>query len=72
MLHIHLPLVFFQNRLFWWLLTIAPPLVALVVTRRRTIAIQRLAIAGMLAALSFAVFQINIPSHQGVHRTSRR
>jgi cobalt/nickel transport system permease protein len=41
--------------------------VALVATRRRTIAIQRLAIAGMLAAVSFAVFQINIPFAGGVH-----
>jgi cobalt/nickel transport system permease protein len=51
------------------LLALALLVVALVATRRRTIAIQRLAIAGMLAAVSFAVFQINIPFAGGVHMT---
>jgi cobalt/nickel transport system permease protein len=69
MAHIHLPdgVLSIQWVLFWWLLALALLVVALVATRRRTIAIQRLAIAGMLAAVSFAVFQINIPFAGGVH-----
>jgi cobalt/nickel transport system permease protein len=69
MAHIHLPdgVLPIQWVLFWWLLALALLVVALVATRRRTIAIQRLAIAGMLAAVSFAVFQINIPFAGGVH-----
>ncbi len=69
MAHIHLPDGVFpiQWVLFWWLLAIALLLVALVSTRRHTIALQRLAVAGMLAAASFAIFQINIPYAGGVH-----
>ncbi len=37
---------------FWWLLALALLLVALVITRRRTIAIQRLAIAGVYKNLT--------------------
>ncbi|MGZ4847752.1 MAG: energy-coupling factor ABC transporter permease [Halobacteriota archaeon] len=69
MAHIHLPdgVLPIQWVLFWWLLAIALLVVALVATRRRTLAIQQLAIAGMLAAVAFAVFQINIPFAGGVH-----
>ncbi len=69
MAHIHLPDGVFpiQWVLFWWLLALALLFAALVVTRRHTIALQRLAVAGMLAAASFAVFQINIPYAGGVH-----
>ena len=69
MAHIHLPdgVLPIQWVLFWWLLALALLVVALVATRRRVIPIQRLAIAGMLAAVSFAVFQINIPFAGGVH-----
>jgi cobalt/nickel transport system permease protein len=69
MAHIHLPdgVLPIQWVVFWWLLALALIVVALIATRRRTIEIQRLAIAGMLAAVSFAVFQINIPFAGGVH-----
>jgi len=69
MAHIHLPdgVLPIQWVVFWWLLALALLLVALVATRRRTIPLQRLAIAGMLAAVSFAVFQIDIPIAGGVH-----
>ncbi len=69
MAHIHLPDGVFpiQWVLFWWLLALALLFAALVVTRRHTIALQRLAVAGMLAAASFAVVQINIPYAGGVH-----
>jgi cobalt/nickel transport system permease protein len=69
MAHIHFPdgVLPIQWVLFWWLLALALLVVALLATRKHTIAIQRLAIAGMLAAVSFAVFQINIPFAGGVH-----
>lgn len=40
--------------------------VALFVARRQTIATQRIATAAMLAAASFAIFQVNIPFAGGV------
>jgi cobalt/nickel transport system permease protein len=69
MAHIHFPdgVLPIQWVLFWWLLALALLVVALIATRKRTIPIQRLAIAGMLAAVSFAVFQIEIPFAGGVH-----
>jgi len=69
MAHIHFPdgVLPIQWVLFWWLLALALLVVALIVTRKHTIPIQRLAIAGMLAAVSFAVFQIEIPVAGGVH-----
>jgi len=69
MAHIHLPdgVLPIQWVLFWWLLALALLVVALIATRKHTIAIQRLALAGMLAAVSFAVFQIDIPLAGGVH-----
>ncbi len=69
MAHIHLPDGVFpiQWVLFWWLLAIALLLAALITTRRHPVALQRLAIAGMLAAASFAIFQVNIPYAGGVH-----
>jgi cobalt/nickel transport system permease protein len=69
MAHIHLPdgVLPIQWVVFWWLLALALLLVALIATRRRTIPLPRLAIAGMLAAVSFAVFQIDIPFAGGVH-----
>ena len=69
MAHIHLPdgVLPIQWVLFWWLLALALLVVALIATRKHTIAIQRLALAGMLAAVSFAIFQINIPFAGGVH-----
>ncbi len=69
MAHIHLPDGVFpiQWVVFWWLLALALLFGALVATRRHAIALQRLAVAGMLAAASFAIFQINIPYAGGVH-----
>jgi cobalt/nickel transport system permease protein len=69
MAHIHLPDGVFpiQWVAFWWLLALALLAVALLSTRRHAVAIQRLAMAGMLAAISFAIFQINIPFAGGVH-----
>jgi cobalt/nickel transport system permease protein len=69
MAHIHLPdgVLPLQWVLFWWLLALALLGVALIATRKHPIAIQRLALAGMLAAVAFAVFQINIPFAGGVH-----
>jgi cobalt/nickel transport system permease protein len=69
MAHIHFPdgILPVQWVLFWWLLAIILLVVVLIVTRKRAIEIQRLAIAGMLAAVAFAVFQIDIPIAGGVH-----
>jgi cobalt/nickel transport system permease protein len=69
MAHIHFPdgVLPIQWVLFWWLLAIALLVVALIATRKHAIPPQRLAIAGMLAAVSFAVFQIEIPLAGGVH-----
>src|SRR5665647_3386850 len=69
MAHIHFPdgVLPIQWVLFWWLLALALLVVALIVTRKQAIPTQRLAIAGMLAAVSFAVFQIDIPFAGGVH-----
>jgi cobalt/nickel transport system permease protein len=69
MAHIHFPdgVLPIQWVLFWWLLALALLVVALIVTRKHAIPTQRLAIAGMLAAVSFAVFQIDIPLAGGVH-----
>jgi len=69
MAHIHFPdgVLPIQWVLFWWLLALALLGVALIATRKHAIPTQRLAIAGMLAAVSFAVFQIDIPLAGGVH-----
>jgi ABC-type Co2+ transport system, permease component len=69
MAHIHFPdgILPIQWVVFWWLLAIALLVVALIATRKHAIETQRLAIAGMLAAVSFAVFQIDIPIAGGVH-----
>jgi len=69
MAHIHFPdgVLPIKWVLFWWLLALALLGVALIATRKHAIPTQRLAIAGMLAAVSFAVFQIDIPLAGGVH-----
>ncbi len=69
MAHIHLPDGVFSIQwvLFWWLLALGFLFAALMASRRHTIALQRLAVAGMLAAASFAIFQINVPYAGGVH-----
>jgi cobalt/nickel transport system permease protein len=63
MAHIHLPDGTFaiQWVVLWRALTIALLAIALVVSRRQTITVQRLATAAIMAAESFAIFQLNLP-----------
>jgi cobalt/nickel transport system permease protein len=69
MAHIHLPDGVFSLQwvIVWWTLALIVLAVALFVARRQTIATQRIATAAMLAAASFAIFQVNIPFAGGVH-----
>jgi ABC-type Co2+ transport system permease subunit len=61
MAHIHLPDVTFaiQWVILWWTLTIALLAIAIVVSRRQTITVERLSVARLLTAASFAIFQVN-------------
>jgi cobalt/nickel transport system permease protein len=69
MAHIHLPDGVFSIQwvIFWWVLAIALITIVLIIARRQTITTQRLATAAMVAAASFAIFQINLPFAGGVH-----
>jgi cobalt/nickel transport system permease protein len=69
MAHIHLPDGVFSLQwvIVWWTLALIVLAIALFVARRQTIATQRIATAAMLAAASFAIFQVNIPFAGGVH-----
>ena len=69
MAHIHLPDGVFSLQwvIIWWALALIVLAIALLVARRQTIATQRIATAAMLAAASFAIFQVNIPFAGGVH-----
>jgi len=69
MAHIHLPDGVFSIQwvIFWWGLAVALLAIVLFIARRQTITVQRLTIAAMVAAASFAIFQINIPYAGGVH-----
>jgi cobalt/nickel transport system permease protein len=69
MAHIHLPDGTFaiQWVIVWWTLTIALLAIAIVVSRRQTITVQRLSVAGLLTAVSFAIFQVELPFAGGVH-----
>lgn len=69
MAHIHLPDGTFpiQWVIAWWALTLALLAIALVVSRRQTITVQRLSVAGLLTAASFAIFQVELPFAGGVH-----
>ncbi len=69
MAHIHLPDGTFSLLwvLIWWGVALVLIALALRSARSQTIETKRLAIAGMIAAASFAVFQINIPFAGGVH-----
>lgn len=60
---IHLPdgTLSLQLVLVWWGVAIILIAIALRSARSQTIETKRLAIAGIIAAASFAVFQINIP-----------
>lgn len=69
MAHIHLPDGTFaiQWVVLWWALTIALLAIAIIVSRRQTITAQRLSVAGLLTAASFAIFQVELPFAGGVH-----
>src|SRR5665647_1406668 len=69
MAHIHLPDGVFSLQwvIVWWALALIVLAIALLVTRRQTIATQRIVTAALLAATSFAIFQVNIPFAGGVH-----
>ncbi len=69
MTHIHLPDGVFSLQwvIVWWALALIVIAIALLIARRQNIATQRLATAGLLAAASFAIFQVNIPFAGGVH-----
>lgn len=69
MAHIHLPDGVFSLQwvIVWWALALIVLAIALLVARRQTIATQRIVTAALLAAASFAIFQVNIPFAGGVH-----
>ena len=71
MLHIHLPLVFFQNRSYFGGYYPSRCSLSHSLSRGGARLQFSLAIAGMLAAVSFAVFQQHSVAPV-VHRTSRR
>jgi len=63
MAHIHLPDGVFSIQwiLFWWLLAATLNTMPIIVARRQIVTAQRLTIAAMVAAASFAIFQVNVP-----------
>jgi len=69
MAHIHLPDGVFSLQwvIIWWALALAVRAIALLVARRQTFTTQRLTTAALLAAVSFAISQVNIPFAGGVH-----
>ncbi len=69
MAHIHLPDGVFSLQwvIVWWTLALIVLAIALLVSRRQTVATQRITIAALLAAAAFAIFQVNIPFAGGVH-----
>src|SRR5660397_70665 len=69
MAHIHLPDGVFSLQwvIIWWALALAVLAIALLVARRQTFTTQRLTTAALLAAVSFAISQVNIPLAGGVH-----
>jgi cobalt/nickel transport system permease protein len=69
MAHIHLPDGVFSLQwvIVWWALALIVLAIALLVARRQTFTTQRLTTAALLAAVSFAIFQVNIPFAGGVH-----
>jgi len=69
MAHIHLPDGVFSLQwvIIWWALALAVLAIALLVARRQTFTTQRLTTAALLAAVSFAISQVNIPFAGGVH-----
>jgi cobalt/nickel transport system permease protein len=69
MAHIHLPDGVFSLQwvIIWWALALMVLAIALLVARRQTFTTQRLTAAALLAAVSFAIFQVNIPFAGGVH-----
>lgn len=69
MAHIHLPDGTFSLLwvIVWWALALALLAIALVASRRQIITVQRLSVAGLLTAASFAIFQVELPFAGGVH-----
>jgi len=69
MAHIHLPDGTFaiQWVIVWWALALVLLAIALVASRRQVITVQRLSVAGLLTAASFAIFQVELPFAGGVH-----
>jgi len=69
MAHIHLPdgTFLLQWVIVWWALALALLAVALIASRRQIITVQRLSVAGLLTAASFAIFQVELPFAGGVH-----
>jgi len=69
MAHIHLPDGVFSLQwvIIWWALALMMLAIALLGARRQTFTTQRLTTAALLAAVSFAIFQVNIPFAGGVH-----
>jgi cobalt/nickel transport system permease protein len=69
MAHIHLPDGVFSLQwvIIWWAFALIVIGIALLIARRRTLTPQQLTTAALLAAASFAIFQINLPFAGGVH-----
>ncbi|MGZ7115519.1 MAG: energy-coupling factor ABC transporter permease [Halobacteriota archaeon] len=69
MAHIHLPDGVFSLQwvIVWWALALIVLAIALLIARRQTFTTQRLTAAALLAAVSFAIFQVNVPFAGGVH-----
>ncbi|MGZ4923662.1 MAG: energy-coupling factor ABC transporter permease [Halobacteriota archaeon] len=69
MAHIHLPDGVFSLQwvIVWWALALIVRAIALLIARRQTFTTQRLTAAALLAAVSFAIFQVNVPFAGGVH-----
>ena len=63
MAHIHLPDGAFsiQWLILWWILAVVLITTALILARRQTITAQRLSVTAVVAAASFAIFQVNVP-----------
>jgi cobalt/nickel transport system permease protein len=61
--HIHLPDGAFsiQWLILWWILAVVLITTALILARRQTITAQRLSVTAVVAAASFAIFQVNVP-----------
>jgi len=68
MAHIYLPDGAFsiQSLIFCWILVAVLVTTAILLARRQIINAERLSITVMVAAASFAIFQVNVPFVSGV------